>query len=154
MVGEETFLPGYISRSRSFELGWDARDSYFRTSVFLVRLDELPRDQHARHPEETCLYHAVLRLAVPVHEHFLGATDLLVGGIRDSVSTAASDTCRTFRAGWAAGCPVESKRAETSARFEDSLRFGHLRNGPVTTAPYSRMVKLPERSRSAWQAHR
>ena len=49
---------------------------------------------------------------------------------------------------------MESKGAETSAPFEDSQRFGHFRKGPVTTAPCSKMVKHPERSRSAWQAHR
>jgi hypothetical protein len=36
MAWEETFPPGNPSRSRSFELEWDARVSYFMTRVFLT----------------------------------------------------------------------------------------------------------------------
>jgi hypothetical protein len=36
MVREEIFLPGYISRRRSFELERYASRSYFRTSALLV----------------------------------------------------------------------------------------------------------------------
>jgi len=81
MAWEETFPPGNPSRSRSFELEWDARVSYFMMGFsHLVCLDELYRDQHRLRPEEAYTYPDVHRLAIGVREHTLGNTDLLTTG--------------------------------------------------------------------------
>ena len=56
--------------------------------TLIVCLDELHRDQYRPHSEEAYPYSDVHRLVVPVHEHFLGATDLLAHGIVDRVTGA------------------------------------------------------------------
>jgi len=48
--------------------------------TFIVCLDELHRDQHCPRPEDAKPYPDVHRLAVPIREHFFGATDLLAKG--------------------------------------------------------------------------
>jgi hypothetical protein len=56
--------------------------------TFIFCLDELHRDQYCSRKEDADPYPDVHRLAVPVHEHFLGATDPLAHGIVDSVTGA------------------------------------------------------------------
>src|SRR5512133_1163128 len=56
--------------------------------AFVIRLDELHRDQQRPRPEEADPHPEVYRLPVEVREHLLRATDLLAYGVVDRITGA------------------------------------------------------------------
>jgi hypothetical protein len=171
MTWEETFPPGTPTRSRCFELVLDSRDSYFRRRVFLfssvsTNCTGISADFIPKRPIRTLTYPG--SPAVPIHKHLFRATDLLTHGIVDCVTgallgaadlavclcTATLGTSYYFRAGQVEGRLVEPKRADPSARFGGSQRFGYHGNSPLANALYWNVVRCSVSSRGVWLARR
>jgi hypothetical protein len=93
------FKSAYLRRSNRLLL----QDEDF---TFIVCLDELNGDQHRPRREDADPYPDVHRLAVPVDEHFLGATELLAHGIVDSVNRHPTRVLPTFRRSREMACPL------------------------------------------------
>src|SRR5215204_1116681 len=138
--------------------------------TFIVCLDELHLYQHCPRKEDADPYPDVHRLALPVHEHFLGATDLLAHGIVDRITGAPL--------GFLLPCAARTRSpvhcclghflplsrwlgGGMSGRAEAGGKSRPLRSLPTVPHPGSCSVaNAPDwvtrsrRSRSAWQAHR
>ena len=118
----------------------------------IVCLDELHQDQHCPRLAKANPYPDVHRIAIPVHEHFLGATELLAHGIVDRVTDAPLGLRRPCAARTrsllhcclvhffllsrlpGSGMSGRGEAGGLSARFGDSQGFFTLRAGRQPTS--------------------